>query len=262
MARVLLMSIALLPVAIVAEGAVVAPASNASLRLVGRVVDGANVLSPAAEAEITRRLADFEASSGVQIVVATVPSLEGKDIETVALDLGRRWALGGKESDNGVLLLVAPNERRVRIEVGYGLEGDLTDAIASRIIRNRIVPAFRRNDLDTGVRDGVEGILEALGGEPAVSESERPARGAERVRHYAPAIVFWIFFLIILFSNFGGGRRRRGGLARAIFWANVLGGLPHNRSGGFRGGGFGGGGGGGFSGGGGSFGGGGASGSW
>ena len=243
------------------EAADVGPA-NASLR-VGRVVDAANVLSPTTEAQLTRRLADFEASSTVQVVVATVPSLEGKDIEEVANELGRRWGIGAKDTSNGVLLLIAPSERRVRIEVGYGLEGDLTDAKTSRIIRNRIVPAFKRGDLDAGVRDGVEGILETLGGEPVAAE-EGGRVATEQVRHYAPAAIFWIFFLIILFTNLGGGRRRRRGLGRALFWASVLGGLPHDRSGGFRGGGgFGsGGGGGGFRGGGGSFGGGGASGSW
>jgi uncharacterized protein len=242
------------------QAAVVSTTREAPLALVGRVVDGAGVLSPATEAELTHRLANFEKTSGgVQIVVATVSSLEGKSIEEVGLELGRRWGLGQQGKDTGVLLLIAPNEQRVRIEVGYGLEGDLTDAKTSRIIRNRIVPAFKRGDLDAGVREGVDGIIEVLGGgETPTTATER----VERVKHYSPTVIFWVIFLIILFSNMGGGgRRRRRRLGPMIFLPGTIGGLPRGRSGGF-GGGFSGGGGGGFSGGGGSFGGGGASGSW
>ena len=102
--------------------------------LTGRVVDQANIIQPDTRAAIEQKLADLETKSGIQLVVATVNSLEGQDVEPYANELFRKWALGEKKKNNGVLLLVAPNERRVRIEVGYGLEGTLTDALSKVII--------------------------------------------------------------------------------------------------------------------------------
>ena len=111
--------------------------------LTGRVVDQAKILSPVTIADLERKLADLEQKSGIQLVVATVPSLGGEEIEPYANALFRAWKLGEAKKNNGVLLLVAPNQRRVRIEVGYGLEGTLTDAISSIIISNAIAPRFQ-----------------------------------------------------------------------------------------------------------------------
>ena len=224
--------------------------------LSGRVVDAANILTPATRAELTQQLDAFEQRSGIQIVVATVPNLDGLDIETYGVDLARAWQIGSKAKNDGALLLVAKAEHKVRIEVGYGLEGDLTDAMSSYIISTRIVPQFRKGDFDAGVRDGVSGIIEVLGN-PQQAARATPKQHARA----APVGIFWLIVLFIVISGFGGRRGGGGGLARAIFWGSVLNGMSSGRGrGGFGGGGFGGGGG--FSGGGGSFGGGGASGRW
>ncbi len=228
--------------------------------LTGRVVDAAGMLRPDTRATLTAQLEALERASGIQLVVATVPDLGGEDLETYSNDLARAWGIGQKGRDNGVVLLIAKAERKVRIEVGYGLEGDLTDAMSSHIINTRIVPAFRRGDIDAGVRAGVEGIEEVLGYPVAGAqpvEQRHPGR-----EHAFPVGLFWLIVLIIVMSGFGGGRRGGGGLARAIIWGSVLNNMGRRGSGrgGFGGGGFGGGGG--FHGGGGSFGGGGASGNW
>jgi len=224
--------------------------------LTGRVVDAANILSASTRAELTQQLDAFEQRSGIQLVVATVPSLDGVDIETYGVDLARAWQIGSKARNDGAVLLVAKAEHKVRIEVGYGLEGDLTDAMSSYIISTRIVPQFRKGDFDAGVRDGVGAIIEVLGNPQQAAQTT-----AKRHARSIPAGVFWLIVLFIVFSGFGGRGRRGGGLARAIFWGSVLNGMSSGRGrGGFGGGGFGGGGG--FRGGGGSFGGGGASGNW
>lgn len=232
--------------------------------LTGRVVDAAGILSAATRADLTQQLEAHERATGQQIVVATVPNLGGLPIEDYGFQLGRHWGIGRKEKDNGVLLIVASAEHKVRIEVGYGLEGDLTDALSSNIINTRIVPAFRKGDFDGGVRAGVGAIMAALGGQPQDVTQPQP-QSEPSPKKALPVGIFWLIVLFIVMSGFGGGRRGGGGLARAILWGTVLNGMSHGRrgrSGGFGGGGFGGGGGGGFGGGGGSFGGGGASGSW
>ena len=131
--------------------------------LSGRVVDAAGVLSPSAEAAVTARLAAHEDSTSNQVVVLTIPSLDGADLETYANRAFRTWGLGQAATDNGVLLLVSRDDRQLRIEVGYGLEGVLTDAESSSIIRNVIVPRFRDGDHDGGVLGGVDLILNVLG---------------------------------------------------------------------------------------------------
>ena len=227
-------------------------------QLTGRVVDEAHILSPVTSADLERKLADLEQKSGIQLVVATVPSLDGQEIEPYANSLFRAWKLGEAKSNNGALLLVAPKERRVRIEVGYGLEGTLTDAISSIIIANAIAPRFRAGDFNGGVARGVDDIIATL----TTDSAEWKPRPAEmRTEHdasfldaIAPLLIFlFIIFVLTRFSRRGGGN--------VVFIPMGGGGF----GGGFRGGGgFGGGGfgGGGFSGGGGSSGGGGASGSW
>ena len=130
--------------------------------LTGRIVDQANIIPPDARGAIEPKLADLEAKSGIQLVVATVNSLEGQEIEPYANELFRTWKLGEKDKNNGVLLLVAPNERRVRIEVGYGLEGTLTDALSKVIIANAITPRFKAGDFGGGITRGVDDIITVL----------------------------------------------------------------------------------------------------
>src|ERR1700729_4664033 len=120
-------------------------------QLSGRVVDQANVMTAESRADLEAKLKDLEDKSGIQLVVATVKSLQGGDIETYANELFRFWKLGQAQKNNGVLLLVAPSERRVRIEVGYGLEGTLTDAVASVIISSAIVPRFKSGHFRGGI---------------------------------------------------------------------------------------------------------------
>ena len=227
--------------------------------LTGRVVDQAKILSPLTAADLERKLADLEQKSGIQLVVATVPSLGGQEIEPYANELFRAWKLGEAKKNNGVLLLIAPKEHRVRIEVGYGLEGTLTDAISSLIIANAIAPRFKAGDFNGGVTRGVDDIITAL---TTDSAEWKPKPTDMRAEHDASLLDTLAPFLIFLFIMFVISRMgRRGGGGNVIFIPTGMG-----RGGGF-GGGFGGGGGfsgggGGFSGGGGSSGGGGASGGW
>ena len=243
--------------------------------LTGRVVDQAGVIPPNTRAALETKLMDLEDKSGIQLVVATVTSLQGRDIETFANQLFRTWKLGEAKKNNGVLLLVAPAERKVRIEVGYGLEGTLTDALSQVIIASAIVPRFKANDYPGGIERGVDGIISVL----TTDADEWHAK--TRVRSEDQQSLFDFLFPILLFlvivfifrqmvRNAGGTSgtvARRGG--RTIFIP--YGGPPASDWGGSSwggssgGGSWGGGGdwgGGGFSGGGGSSGGGGASGSW
>jgi uncharacterized protein len=226
--------------------------------LTGRVVDEAQVLSPDTERDLTEKLENLETTTGRQLVVATVPSLQGYPIEDYGYQLGRTWGVGQKDKDDGVILLVAPNDRKVRIEVGYGLEPVLTDALSSVIIQSVILPKFRDGDLPAGVVAGTDALIEQLS-LPADQAKARVAEASQPERHKAQgspivAILIVLFLVFVFSSLFRGGRR--GGLGSALPWI-ILSALSNSR----RGGGFGGGGGG-FSGGGGSFGGGGSSGSW
>jgi uncharacterized protein len=230
--------------------------------LTGRVVDQANILSPVTKADLERKLADLEQKSRIQLVVATVPSLDGEEIEPYANGLFRAWKLGEAKENNGVLLLIAPKERRVRIEVGYGLEGTLTDAVSSIIISNAIAPRFKAGDFNGGVTRGVDDIITAL---TTDSAEWKPKPTDMRAEHEASLLDTLAPFLIFLFIMFVISRISRRGGGNVIFIPMGTGGFG---GGGFRGGGggFGDGGGGfgggGFSGGGGSSGGGGASGGW
>ena len=135
--------------------------------LSGRVVDQAGVMSAASKSDIEAKSKTLEDKSGIQLVVATVKSLQGSDIESYANQLFRFWKLGEAKKNNGVLLLVAPAEHKVRIEVGYGLEGTLTDALSSVIISSAIVPRFKSNDFSGGIERGVDGIIAVLSGDSA-----------------------------------------------------------------------------------------------
>ena len=212
--------------------------------LTGRVVDRAELLDAPTEARLTQMLAAHEQASGDQLVVVTVPDLAGRGIEEFGVELGRRWGIGQKGRDNGALLIVARDERRVRIEVGYGLEGRLTDAQSALIIHNIIVPAFRQGDFARGISEGVTAMLWVLGGKPLQGEQGLIPDTQESDE---PSPLLLIVLLAIILLLVRGGRGRSALLAGAL-----LGGLRHG----------GGGGGGGFGGRGGGFGGGGASGGW
>ncbi|HTW34148.1 MAG TPA: TPM domain-containing protein [Rhizomicrobium sp.] len=237
--------------------------------LTGRVVDDAGILSDQTKAQLTSMLAQQEKQTGDQVVVATLKSLQGYEIEDYGYQLGRAWGIGQKGKDNGALLIIAPNEHKMRIEVGYGLEGQLTDAQSKLIIAEIITPYFKRGDYDAGVVAGTSAILKAIGG-ATINPDEYAPPGEMSARHQNPigAGIIPILLLIVLFWI--GGARFLWGLllfsavsGRGGWGGRGLGGGGFG-GGGFGGGGFGGGGfgGGGFSGGGGSFGGGGASGGW
>ena len=237
--------------------------------LTGRVVDAANILPPEAEVSIGTKLAQLEATTTRQVVVATVSDLQGYDIADYGYQLGRTWAIGQKGEDNGAILLVAPNERRVRIEVGYGLEPVLTDALSSLIIQRQILPAFREGDMPSGVEAGVDAIVEQLQLPPEQQQANVAAaeqdiqQAADDDGDVGFGFFFWLVLIAfwILPAIFGRRRgrryRRSSGVGEAILWGLATSAM----SGRSRGGGWGGGGGG-FGGGGGSFGGGGASGGW
>lgn len=133
-----------------------------ALELTGRVVDAANILSPGFEQGLTARLAQLEEETLVQLVVATTPDLGGGAIADYSLDLSNTWGLGDAERNDGLLLLVAPNERQVRIEVGFGLEASVRDEEAAIIIRNDILPHFRKGDFERGISSGVEGLVQEV----------------------------------------------------------------------------------------------------
>lgn len=219
-------------------------------KLSGRVVDQAGILSAGAERQIGALAEGHENATGNQVVVVTLPDLQGYAIEEYAVQLGRHWKIGQSKENNGVLLIVAQAERKVRIEVGYGLEGELTDAISSNIIHSIITPAFKQAKFEQGLFSGTQGIIDALGGQYKVREV--------RNKKSKKASPFWNFLMLVIFLWIWPSRGR-GGLLSGLLLGSVLsGGLRGGSSGGSSG--FGGGGG--FSGGGGSFGGGGASGGW
>lgn len=241
--RLRLVILLLAALLLAAGSALAAPATPAAR---GYVNDTAGLLSPEARGQIERFLRDFERSDSTQIAVLTVPSLEGEDLEGYAVRVAQAWGIGQKEKDNGALLLIAKEERAVRIEVGYGLEDRLTDLLAGRIVDQEIVPRFKAGDFDGGVKAGVQAMVDATRG---AYHGDEPRR--QKKQRFPYEALLWLLFLgpgvLRMFAGGGHGRGRRGGF--------YMGG------GGF-GGGFGGGGGGfgGF--GGGGFGGGGASGRW
>lgn len=235
-------------------GAVAAVAANYPA-LTGRVVDQANIIPADVRTALDAKLADLETKSGIQLVVATVTSLDDQDIETYANQLFRQWQLGEKAKNNGVLLLVAPKEHRVRIEVGYGLEGTLTDALSKVIISNAVAPRFKTNDFGGGVARGVDDIITVLTTDsaewqqrPSLRVDSSPARDPTNWVIIAAIIAFLTLFIVSpgfrwFALNVGLNILLNSGSSRG-----------GGSSGGFSGGG--------FSGGGGSSGGGGASGSW
>ncbi len=244
--------------------------------LTGRIVDEARILSAADKAELEATLKELEGKSSDQIVIYTAPSLQGYEIEDFGYRLGRAWKIGQAGVNNGIVLIIAPNERKVRIEVGRGLEPLMTDSMSSTIIQNTILPGFRRGDFPAGIKAGVRDIKDVLLGD--AEEVKKRARALKRPSNVdsdiVPLIIFGVILAIFIWNfvaqarqqqlaanaNPNAARRRRLGDGRVIVLPGGWGG-----SGGWSGGGgwsSGGGSGGGFSGGGGDFGGGGSSGSW
>jgi uncharacterized protein len=233
--------------------------------LTGRIVDDAHVLTPADKAAIEADLKALEQKSSDQLVIYTTNSLQGYPIEDFGYQLGRAWGIGQKGTNNGVVLIVAPKERRVRIEAGRGLEPQLTDLMTSLIIRNRILPEFRRGQFSAGIKAGVQDIKDVMLGDAEAVKQRAAARPpvaskSQGWEELIPLIFIVGIFIFVLWAQsqqarqpLSGGRYRRAGYPGPIFFP-----------GGWGGGGWGGGGGdgGGFSGGGGDFGGGGASGDW
>lgn len=182
--------------------------------LSARVVDQAGLLDSATRSQLEQMLKAHEQATGEQVVVVTLASLHGQAIEDYGYQLGRHWGIGQQGKDNGALLIVAPQERKLRIEVGYGLEGRLTDAQASVIINSVITPAFRRGDFSQGIVLGTAAILQVLGGAP-LDEPARPLAD-EAQQQGAPvwAVGLFILMIIIVFALQGlggGGRGGRGG---------------------------------------------------
>ena len=247
-------------------------------KLTGRVVDQAQLLTPAQVVDITSKSEALEQASGRQFVVATVNSLEGRTIEDYGYRLGREWGIGQSEKDDGVILLVAPNERKVRIETGYGARVFLTDAVSSIIIRESILPRFKAGDMGGGIVAGSDQIMTMMQLPPEEARRRAEELGAAEAKResgavsFLPVIFIVVFFFMIIGSiaRRSGGRRyhrRKGGIDPwIVLWGlNEISRASRHRGGGWGGGSWGGGGGGGFggfSGGGGSFGGGGASGGW
>jgi uncharacterized protein len=249
------------------------------------VVDQAGLLRPEQVLDITTKSEALYAKTGRQFVVATVKSLEGRTIEDYGYRLGRTWAIGDAQKDDGVILLVAPNERKVRVETGYGARVFLTDAVSSVIIRDTILPRFKAGDMGGGIVAGTDAIISMMQLPAAEAAKRAQEVGAKEARRdkaggagFIPVIFIVIIFFVIIgrISRAAGGRRYSSGRSSGgvdplvVLWGlEALSRSSRGRggwggSGGFGGGGggWGGGGGGGFSGGGGSFGGGGASGGW
>lgn len=264
-------------------------------QLRGRVNDYASMLSPGASQRLEQALAEFESSDSTQIVVLTINSLEGESLEEYAIKVAEAWRIGQTKLDNGAILLIAKQERKVRIEVGRGLEGVLTDLVSGRIIRGDMSPYFKKNDYDTGITAGVSSIMQVVRGEYQAQPRDLK-QGKKSAEPVFTLLVFLLVAVVFLgsFSKILGGAAGAAGLSLIGFLTFpglgililallgaagfVLGlvvtflfgggrgsgggfGGPFF-GGGFGGGSYGGGGFGGFSGGGGSFGGGGASGDW
>jgi uncharacterized protein len=231
--------------------------------LTGRVVDAANIIPDGEEAALDAKLKALEDTTDRQLVVATIPSLAGYPIDDYGYRLGRAWGIGQKDTNNGALLIVAPSDRKVRVEVGYGLEPILTDAWSSVLINTTIVPQFKAGNYPGGISAGVDAIVSQLQ-LPPEEAAKRAAQATKKVSRQSTGVslgdvIFWLvifffFILPMLRSMFGSKRGRRYGSGPIIIWG---GGDSWGGGGGWSDGG-----GGGFSGGGGDFGGGGASGDW
>ncbi|MFS2112476.1 YgcG family protein, partial [Sphingomonas sp. Sphisp140] len=190
-------------------------------KLTGRVVDDAHLLSPAQVAQLTQLSDDVQKASTRQLVVATIPDLQGYDIADYGYQLGRAWGIGQKDANNGILLIVAPKERKVRIEVGYGLEPIMTDGLSSQIISGTIIPRFKADDMPGGIVAGAQAIAEQMKLPLEVAEQRAQQQQAKVTQKrqksnggFPIGLVFWgIIFLFVILPMLGAGlgrRKRRG----------------------------------------------------
>ncbi|MDT0575391.1 TPM domain-containing protein [Croceicoccus sp. F390] len=251
----------------------------------GPVLDAAGIIPQAQEAALDAKLRAYNRTTGRSIIVATVNSLGGEEPYIYAQGLAEQWDIGGAQTEEAALMLVAPNEREVFITTSRGVQGRLTDISTGRIVQDTILPAFRQGNYAAGISAGATAIMARLDMDPAqaaaIAEAEAAAQRTDRNAQGASVggIVFWIAMIVIFMLVFGrggsGGRRRRygaGNMASNVILWSALGSMMGGRGdggfgggfdgGGFGGGGFGGGGFGGFGGGGGGFNGGGAGGGW
>lgn len=193
----------------------------------GRVSDFANVIDPAVEAELDRRLDQLEQQTSSEIAVATVESLNGMSVEEYANRLFKEWGVGQAKQDNGVLILVAPNDREMRIEVGYGLEGVLPDGLAGQIIRDQFTPRFRDGDYTGGIRDGVARVADIVEKQEVLTPEElaqfNEATGDDDVPWFI-GIPFFGAFVAIGFGMIGVGLRTKTGFG--ILFGTLFGGMP------------------------------------
>ena len=225
----------------------------------GRVNDYAGVMSQEQARTMESQLAQFEQDTGHQVAVLTIPTLDGEDIEGFGIRVAESWKVGKKGFDNGVILVVAVKDRRLRLEVGYGLEGVLPDATAKTIISDYIVPRFRAQDYAGGIISGIDAVLKVIKSEPLPeSARKKDSNQGSELNSIAMFAITLAVFGLMAFASTGNRRRSNMWATRGRHGGPIIFGGP----GGFGGGGFGGGSGGGFSGGGGGFGGVGASSSW
>ena len=256
------MSLRLLISLIILSFVCVAPVYSLDVpRHTGPVVDLAGVFTKSESAQISSSLMQFKTKYGPQIQVVTIPNLQDETIESFSIKIVDKWKLGSKDKDNGVLLLIATQDRKVRIEVGQGLEGDLPDALAGKIIRAGIIPFFRKGQINAGVMTGLGMIAESIGGKLENIVSTQISRHTQSRNADLGYLLFLAFFLFgptILGRSHGRGR---GSIGSSILSGLLLGSMLSSGRGGFSGG-FGSGLSGGFGGGGGGFSGGGASGGW
>ena len=192
----------------------------------GRVVDQAGILSQDTKTVLREILSDHEQRTSNQVVVVTVDSLQGNDIETFGYQLGRHWGIGQEKRNNGVLLIIAPQERKVRIEVGYGLEGDLTDARSHEIIQSKILPRFKAGDYNTGVRNGVSGILATIEGSYVAGEKKSKRNLVDGPSGLFIIVVFWLGIVGMQHITKGRPRIIFNGFLSA--GCGVIGGLIHS----------------------------------
>lgn len=191
----------------------------------GRITDLANVIEAATEAEMDRQLDQLEQKTSSEIAVVTVPSLDGVPVEDYAVRLFREWGIGQAKNDNGVLVLVAPNEREMRIEVGYGLEGILPDGLAGQIIRENFIPRFRDDDYNGGIRDGVARVI-AVVEKQQVLTAEELAQFNEAGDDFPEWLIipFFGLFVTIGFAMVGLGLRTKTGFP--VLFGSFFGGMP------------------------------------